>query len=146
MSPVTTHTVSQTVRSAFLGQSFVSPRVQFRTPALWDIPDAFALRKSAACFVHIRHCALRRSVSSLFTRVTDGSLGLHIFVHCFLPQRTTLPASLPLTLTVPFRFQGLAADGNMNCSVLVSALHPHSLGVVTDSFTPLVVESGDEPT
>ena len=71
MSPVTTHSVTQTVRCAFLGQSFWSPRVHFRTDALWDILDAIALRligcKSAACFVHVHHCALRRSVSSLFT-------------------------------------------------------------------------------
>ena len=45
--------------------------MQFRTHALWDIPDAFALRliacKSAACFVHVHHCAMRLSVSLLFT-------------------------------------------------------------------------------
>ena len=45
--------------------------MQFRTHALWDIPDAFALRliacKSAACFVHVHHCAMHRSVSLLFT-------------------------------------------------------------------------------
>ena len=47
---------------------------------------------------------------------------------------------------MPFRLEMLAADGNIICGVLVSVLHPRSLGVVTDSFRPLVVESGDEPT
>ena len=162
MSLATIHTVSQTVRCAFTGQSFGSPRVQFRTHALWDIPGAFSPRliacESAPCFVHVHRCAMRRSVSSLFTfarrrtllpsRVTNGSFGLHLFlcVHCSLPPRPTLPASLPLTQTAPLCFEGRAADGNVVCSVLVSALHPRSVGVVTDSFRPVVVESGDEPT
>ena len=55
-------------------------------------------------------------------------------VHGSLPQRPTLPASLPLTQTVPLCFEGLAVYGNIICSV------------VSDSFSPLVVEPGDEPT
>ena len=99
---------------------------------------------------------MRRSVSLLFTFASRrlgfllGSLivllGSTFCVQFPLPQRTTLPASLPLTETVPFRLEMLAADGNIICGVLVSALHPRSLGVVTDSFRPLVVESGDGPT
>ena len=55
-------------------------------------------------------------------------------VHASLPQRPTLPASLPLTQTVPLRFEDLAVHGNIFCSL------------VSDSFSPLVVEPGDEPT
>ena len=159
MSLATIHTVSQTVRCAFPGQSFGSPRVQFRTHALWIFPGTFSLRliacESAACFVHVHHCAMRRSVSSLFTfarRRLCFLLGSLMFfwappflcVHCSLPPRPTLPASLPLTQTAPLCFEGRAADGNVICSVLVSAFHSRSVGVVTDSFRPLVLESGDE--
>ena len=48
-------------------------------------------------------------------------------VHASLPQRPTLPASLPLTQTVPLRFEDLCAGGNIICSL------------VSDSFRPLVV-------
>ena len=64
-------------------------------------------------------------------------LGSTFCVLYSLPQRTTLPALLPLTETVPLRLKMLAAEGNSICGVLVSALHPRSLGVVTDSFLPL---------
>ena len=84
--------------NAFLGQSFGCPSMQFRTHALWDIPDAFSLRliacESAACFVHVHHCAMRRSVSSVFTFARRrlcfvlGSLvvllgSIFLCVHCF---------------------------------------------------------------
>ena len=84
------------------------------------------------CLVTFHVCP---QATLLPSRVTYGSFGLHLVcVHGSLPQRPTLPASLPLTQTAPMRFERLAVCGNIICSV------------ASDSFSPLVVESGDEPT
>ena len=42
--------------------------------------------------------------------------------------------------------KGVLQMAKLFAGVLVSALHPRSVGVVTDSFRPLVMKSGDEPT
>ena len=51
-------------------------------------------------------------------------------------------AWLPLMETVLFRFEGLAADGNI-IFVVGSVSHPHSFGVVSNSLRMLAVLSGD---
>ena len=42
------------------------------------------------------------------------------------------------------RFEGLAADGHILCSMVGSVSHPHSFGVVGNSLRLLAVSSGDE--
>ena len=139
------HTANPTVPYSFLGH------VTFLT--LFSEADCMRER-GLLCMSTTVPCATR---SRHLSRVSAGDSSsfsghswffwLHFFVCSLYPAAKNHSASsLPLTETVPLRFEGLPADANIICSVLGSALHPQSLGVVTNSFRPLVVESGDEGT
>ena len=80
------------------------------------------------CLVTFHVCP---QATLLPSRVTNGSFGLHFCVFMVPCHKDRLCPTL--TQTVPLRFEGLTVDGNHICSV------------VSYSFSPLVVESGDEP-
>ena len=71
-------------------------------------------------------------------------LGLAIFFwyDLFPAAKKYFVAWLPLTETVPFRFEGLPADGNITF-IVGSVSHPHSFGVVSNSLRMLAVLSAD---
>ena len=73
-----------------------------------------------------------------------GPHALLFMSHLFLATKKDFAASLPLMQTVLQRFEWLAADGNIICSVVGFVSHPHSFSVVINSFRPHVVESVDE--
>ena len=70
---------------------------------------------------------------------------LHFFCNRFTATKKCSAASLPLMETALLRFRGLAAGGNIICSMVGSMSHPHSFGVVSRSLRLLAVLSGDEP-
>ena len=82
------------------------------------------------------NCAHRHTLSSSCTFFS---------VTGFPPQRIAL---LPRCLSWRQRsclFEGLAAAGNIICSMVGCVSHPHSFGVVCPSLRLLAVLSGDEP-
>ena len=86
--------------------------------------------------------------ATLPSRVTNGSFGLHLFCVFIVPchQDRLCPPRCLSRRQRPCVLKGVLQMATSFAVVLVSALHPRSVGVVTDSFRPVVVESGDLPT